>query len=58
MLKLFNTLTRSKEEFIPINNGEVSLYTCGPTVYGFVHIGNIRAYMTADVVRRYLEYVG
>jgi len=58
MLQIYNTLAKSKQEFKPLNAGKVGMYTCGPTVYGYVHIGNIRAYMTADVVRRYLEYVG
>jgi len=58
MLKLYNTLTKQKEEFIPINPGKVSLYSCGPTVYSHIHIGNLRAYLTADILRRYLEYRG
>jgi cysteinyl-tRNA synthetase len=58
MLKFYNTLTKQKEEFKPVNKGKVSIYTCGPTVYDYVHIGNLRAYVTADVFRRYLEYSG
>lgn len=58
MLKLYNTLTRKKEEFIPINPGKVGMYTCGPTVYSYVHIGNLRAYSNADLLRRYLIYCG
>lgn len=58
MLKLYNTLTKTKEEFKPINPGKVGIYVCGPTVYDFVHLGNIRAYTTPDVIRRYLEYLG
>jgi cysteinyl-tRNA synthetase len=58
MLKLYNTLSKTKEEFKPINPGKVGMYTCGPTVYSYVHIGNIRAYLMADTIRRYLEYVG
>lgn len=58
MLHLYNTLTRKKEEFIPINPGKVSMYTCGPTVYSYVHIGNLRAYTNADLLRRYLMYCG
>ncbi|MFA6285440.1 MAG: cysteine--tRNA ligase [Parcubacteria group bacterium] len=58
MLKLYNTLTKSKEKFLPIHKGKVSIYTCGPTVYDYIHIGNIRAYLTADILRRYLEYSG
>ncbi|TSA45588.1 cysteine--tRNA ligase [bacterium] len=58
MLKLYNTLSKSKQEFKPIHKGKVSIYTCGPTVYDYVHIGNLRSYMTADILRRYLEYSG
>lgn len=57
-MKLYNTLSKKKEEFEPINPGKVSMYTCGPTVYGKIHIGNIKSYLTADVLRRYLEYLG
>jgi len=57
-MKLYNTLSKTKEEFKPINPGKVGMYTCGPTVYGYVHIGNLRAYMLADIIRRYLEYSG
>ncbi len=57
-LKLYNTLHNKKEIFEPIQKGKVGIYTCGPTVYGHIHIGNIRAYLTADIVRRYLEYLG
>ena len=55
-MKLYNTLTRKKEEFRPIKKGKASLYSCGPTVYWFAHIGNLRAYLFADVLRRTLEY--
>lgn len=58
MLSLYNTLTKSKQEFQPLNPGKVGMYTCGPTVYDYLHIGNIRAYLTADILRRYLEYSG
>jgi len=58
MLKLYNTLTKKKQKFKPINKGKVSIYTCGPTVYDYIHIGNLRSFMTADVLRRYLEYFG
>ncbi len=58
MLKLHNTLTRTKEEFKPIHKGKVGFYTCGPTVYDYIHIGNIKSYMTADTLRRYLSYLG
>jgi cysteinyl-tRNA synthetase len=57
-LKLYNTLTRKKEEFIPIKEGEVGMYTCGPTVYDHAHIGNFRAYVFEDVLKRYLKYRG
>lgn len=56
MLKLFNTLTRQKEEFKPIRGNEVGVYTCGATVYDYVHIGNMRAYIFADILRRTLEH--
>lgn len=55
-LKLYNTLTRKKETFKPIKKGEVGMYTCGPTVYNFPHIGNYRAYITADLLKRTLKY--
>ncbi|MDD3487171.1 MAG: cysteine--tRNA ligase [Candidatus Moranbacteria bacterium] len=58
MLKLYNTLTKKKEEFAPLHKGKVAIYTCGPTVYDFAHIGNLRAYTASDVLRRYLEYLG
>jgi len=58
MLKLYNTLTKKKEEFKPLHKGKVSIYTCGPTVYDYIHIGNLRSFVTADVLRRYLEYSG
>ncbi|HBB36630.1 MAG: cysteinyl-tRNA synthetase, cysteinyl-tRNA synthetase [Candidatus Moranbacteria bacterium GW2011_GWC1_45_18] len=58
MLKLYNTLTKQKEEFKPLHKGKVSIYTCGPTVYDYIHIGNLRSFTTADILRRYLEYSG
>src|SRR3989344_3494720 len=57
-LKLYNTLTRKKEKFVPIKKGEVGMYSCGPTVYWFQHIGNIRAYLFVDTLKRILEYNG
>jgi cysteinyl-tRNA synthetase len=57
-LRLFNTLTRQKEEFHTVHPGEARMYTCGPTVYDFAHIGNFRAYVFGDILRRYLEYKG
>ena len=58
MLYLTNTLTGKKEEFKPIHKGEASMYNCGPTVYYYAHIGNLRAYIFADILRRALEYLG
>lgn len=58
MLKLFNSLSRKLEEFKPIKENEVGLYTCGPTVYNYPHIGNYRAYIFEDVLKRWLEYRG
>lgn len=57
-MKFFNTLTRTKEEFVPLKPPHVGMYTCGPTVYDFVHIGNLRAFMFDDLLRRWLEYRG
>jgi len=57
-LRFFNTLTRQKEEFYTVHPGEVRMYTCGPTVYDFAHIGNFRAYIFGDILHRYLEYKG
>ena len=58
MLKIYNTLTREKEEFVPIEEGKVKMYVCGPTVYNYIHIGNARSTVAFDTVRRYLEYRG
>lgn len=57
-MKLYNTMSRQKEEFVPVNPGKISLYACGPTVYNYFHIGNARAFIFFDVVRRYFEYLG
>lgn len=57
-MKIFNTLTRKKEEFKPIEEGKVKIYACGPTVYNFIHIGNARPLCVFDVLRRFLEYIG
>lgn len=57
-MKIYNTLTRNKEEFQPIEDGKVKIYVCGPTVYNYIHIGNARPYIIFDTVRRYLEYKG
>ncbi len=58
MITLYNTLTRKKEPFVPIEEGKVKMYVCGPTVYNYIHIGNARPAISFDVVRRYLEYKG
>ena len=55
-MKLFNTLTRRKEEFVPLEEGKVRMYVCGPTVYNLIHIGNARPMIIFDTVRRYMEY--
>ncbi len=57
-MELYNTLTRQKEEFVPITAGEVKIYACGPTVYNYIHIGNARPICVFDVLRRYFEYRG
>ena len=57
-MKIFNTLSRSKEEFVPLEPGKVRLYACGPTVYNYIHIGNARPICVFDTLRRYLEYRG
>lgn len=57
-MKIYNTLTRKKEEFVPLNDNIVNMYVCGPTVYNFIHIGNARAFIVFDTVRRYFEYKG
>ncbi len=57
-MKIFNTLTRSKDEFVPIKEGEAKIYACGPTVYNYIHIGNARPLCVFDVLRRYLEWRG
>lgn len=58
MLKIYNTLTREKELFVPLETGKVKMYVCGPTVYNYIHIGNARSTVAFDTVRRYLEYRG
>ncbi len=57
-MKIFNTMSRRKEEFVPVDKNEVKIYACGPTVYNFIHIGNARPLCVFDVLRRYLEYRG
>lgn len=57
-MKIYNTLTRKKEEFVPLTQGEVKMYSCGPTVYNYFHLGNARPFIIFDTMRRYLEYKG
>ena len=57
-MKIYNTLSKTKEEFVPIEEGKVRMYVCGPTVYNFIHIGNARPMIVFDTVRRYLEFIG
>ena len=57
-LKIYNTLTRKKEEFHPVEEGKVKIYVCGPTVYNYFHIGNVRAFLVFDAFRNYLIHKG
>ncbi|MCI9303773.1 cysteine--tRNA ligase [Clostridium sp.] len=57
-MKIYNSLTRKKEEFVPLQEGKVSMYVCGPTVYNYFHIGNGRTFIVFDTIRRYMEYRG
>jgi len=57
-VKVYNTLTKQKEEFVPLRDGEVRMYVCGPTVYDYTHLGHARTYIAFDVIRRYLEHKG
>lgn len=57
-MKLYNTLTQQKETFVPIEEGKVHMYSCGPTVYNYFHIGNARPFILFDILRRFLEYIG
>jgi len=57
-MQIYNTLTKKKEEFIPLNPPNVTMYVCGPTVYDFFHIGNARTFIVSDMIRRYLIYKG
>lgn len=57
-MKIYNSLTRKKEEFVPLKSGKVSMYVCGPTVYNYFHIGNGRTFIVFDTIRRYMEYRG
>ena len=57
-LTIFNTLTRKKEKFVPIKDNEVRMYSCGPTVYNYAHVGNLRTYIFMDILRRVLKFDG
>lgn len=57
-MQIYNTLTRKKEEIVPIQPGHIGIYACGPTVYNYIHIGNARPICAFDVLRRYLKYRG
>ena len=57
-MKLYNTMSKKKEEFVPLEQDKVKMYVCGPTVYNFIHIGNARPMIVFDTVRRYFEYKG
>ena len=57
-MKIYNSMTRKKEEFVPVTPGEVKIYSCGPTVYNYFHIGNARPFIIFDTLRRYMEYLG
>ncbi len=57
-MKIYNTMTNRKEEFIPIDESNIKIYVCGPTVYNYFHIGNARPFVVFDTLRKYLEYRG
>ena len=57
-MKIYNTLSKRKEEFVPLEEGKVKMYVCGPTVYNLIHIGNARPMIVFDTVRRYMEHRG
>ncbi|MBO5666251.1 MAG: class I tRNA ligase family protein, partial [Firmicutes bacterium] len=57
-MKIYNTMTNRKEEFVPIDENEIKIYVCGPTVYNYFHIGNARPFVVFDTLRKYLEYRG
>ena len=57
-MKIYNTMSRQKEELVPMEPGKLKIYACGPTVYNYIHIGNARPICVFDVLRRYLEYRG
>ena len=58
MIRIYNTMSKRKEDFVPLHEGKVGMYVCGPTVYNLIHIGNARPMIVFDTVRRYLEYRG
>ena len=58
MLKLYNSLSHTTEDFVPYTPGKVAMYTCGPTVYHFAHIGNLRTYIMEDILEKYLRFSG
>lgn len=58
MIKIYDTKTRTKREFVPVNEGKVGMYVCGPTVYNYIHIGNARTFISFDTIRRYLTWRG
>ena len=57
-IRVYNSVTRKKEEFVPVNGSKVGIYACGPTVYDYFHIGNARIFIVFDVIRRYLQWRG
>lgn len=57
-MRIYNSLSQQKEEFVPISENEVKIYVCGPTVYNFFHLGNARPFVVFDTLRRYLEHIG
>ena len=57
-IQIYNSLTRKLEDFVPLEEGKVTMYSCGPTVYDYFHIGNARTFLVSDIIRRYLEYKG
>ncbi|MBQ4188052.1 MAG: cysteine--tRNA ligase, partial [Firmicutes bacterium] len=57
-MQLYNTQTKTIDEFVPVNGNRINMYTCGPTVYHFAHIGNLRSYICEDVLEKFLRYVG
>ena len=57
-MRIYNTLTKKVEDFIPFEEGKVRMYTCGPTVYDYAHIGNLRTYIFEDILEKSLKYLG